>query len=313
MSKICFQKIRITEVGPRDGFQNIKHHIATEIKIKIIKQLIESGIKKMEITSMVSPKAIPQLADSKEVINEVLTLFPNLISHVLVPNLKGAQIVYELGIRHINYVISVSPAHNKANINRTHEESIEGMKVIRQDFPDMDFTLSLATVFGCPFIGATSLYILLKLIEQAHQVGINAITLCDTIGVANPVQTQQILTILKNEFPDIDIGMHMHNTHGMALANMLVGLNNGISRFETAIGGLGGCPFAPGAAGNAATEDLVNMLNRMGYETDISIPNLLLCNETIKQYVEPNLLSSLSKARLYDEFNFNAKLLPIGE
>ncbi|MFT2907566.1 hypothetical protein [Escherichia coli] len=178
--------IQITEVGPRDGFQNIKAFIPTDLKIKIIDRLVESGIGAMEITSMVSPKAIPQMRDAREVIQHVLNTHPHIIPSVLVPNVKGASLASEAGIQNINYVVSVSPAHNKANINRTHAESLEDLYKIRHTFPEMTITLSLATVFGCPFIGETSRETLMDMIKFADDLGISAVTLCDTIGVANP-------------------------------------------------------------------------------------------------------------------------------
>lgn len=168
----------------------------------------------------------------------------------------------------------------------------------------MTITLSLATVFGCPFIGETSRETLMDMIKFADDLGISAITLCDTIGVANPTQTLSVLHGIQQKFPKMDIGLHLHNTHGMALACMFAGVQSGITRFETAVGGLGGCPFAPGAAGNAATEDAVNMFNRMGLDTGISLPDLLDIANLIRSTIEPVLLSSLSRARTYGEFNF---------
>lgn len=297
--------IEITEIGPRDGFQNIKQIIPTELKKQVIDQLVYAGLKTIEITSMVSPKAIPQMADSKMIIDYVLETYPHITPIVLVPNVKGAELVYERGIRNISYVVSVSPDHNRANINRTHEESIRDMNTIVSHFPDCHVVLTLATVFGCPFMGATSLPVLLSMIESAQTIGINRITLCDTIGVANPKQTEIILSAIQTHFPRLDIALHMHNTHGMALANSYVGLQMGITRFETAIGGLGGCPFAPGAAGNSGTEDLVNMLHRMHYDTGIDLDKLLSVVELVKAEIEPQLLSSLSRARSYRELDFN--------
>lgn len=302
--------IHITEVGPRDGFQNIKTFIPTETKLEIIDQLVSSGIKRIEITSMVSPKAIPQMVDAKDVIAHVLTKYKDITPFVLVPNSKGAQFAYEQGIRHINYVISVSPEHNKANINRTHQESINDLQHIVTSFPDLNVVVTLATAFGCPFIGEVNQLDMFKLIDVAQQLSINNITLCDTIGVANPMQTQRILEAVQHKFPHLALGLHMHNTHGMALANMLVGLQQGVTHFETAIGGLGGCPFAPGAAGNLATEDAINMLARMGYTTGISLVKLLDVVKIIQAQIEPNLLSSLSRARAYQEFNFFSDLSP---
>lgn len=296
--------IQLTEVGPRDGFQNIKQPIPTELKIRIIDHLIAAGAKNIEITSMVSPKAIPQMSDAKQVIAHVLENHPTITPWVLVPNNRGAQLAVENHISHVNYVISVSPAHNSANINRTHQQSLDELAAIRQAHPDLEISLSFATAFGCPFIGATSTDTLLEMIRFAGDLGIHHITLCDTIGVANPLQTADLLQRVSARFPYLDIGLHMHNTHGMALANMMAGLQNGVTRFETAVGGLGGCPFAPGAAGNAATEDAVNMFSRMGFDCGISLDTLLEVSALIRESIEPALLSNLSRARTYREFDF---------
>ncbi|MGG7446985.1 hydroxymethylglutaryl-CoA lyase [Kosakonia oryzendophytica] len=298
--------IQITEVGPRDGFQNIQDPIPTTLKMNIIDNLVAAGIKHLEITSMVSPKAIPQMADAREVIKHVLHTHPQITPYVLVPNVKGAQLAADNHITHVNYVISVSPLHNQANINRTHQQSLDDLYSIRQNLPELDITLSLATVFGCPFIGATDVNVMLDIIKFADEHGIGKITLCDTIGVATPLQTLRILRVIQQAFPSIDVGLHMHNTHGMALASMAAGLQSGITRFETAVGGLGGCPFAPGAAGNAATEDAVNMFNRMGFDSAISLEGVLRVSALIKETIDPNLLSSLSRARTYSEFNFDS-------
>lgn len=296
--------VRITEICPRDGFQNIKAFIPTAVKIAIIDRLIAAGARTLEITSMVSPKAIPQMADAADIIDHVSSHHPQVTPVVLVPNLKGAQRAHRQGIRHVSYVVSVSPAHNRANINRTHDESLADLAAIVAEFPDIQVVLTLATAFGCPFIGATSTAVMLSLIDAAVKMGIRGITLCDAIGVANPLQTERVLQAIRAAFPALDIGMHMHNTHGMALANMLVGLALGITRFETANGGLGGCPFAPGAAGNIATEDAVNMFQRMGYQTGYDLGRLIESAKTIQRHIEPNLTGSLVRSRDYREFDF---------
>lgn len=299
------QPVTIIEVCPRDGFQNIKKPIPLEAKLAVIDKLADSGAVNMEITSMVSPKAIPQMADALEVIRHVLDKRPQIRALVLVPNLKGAQRAHEAGIRSVNYVISASAAHNQANINRTHEESLADLAAIRQAFPDLEINLALATVFGCPLSGPVSLSATMSIIRRSMEFGVARVTLSDTIGVANPRQVDSIVRKTRAAFPGIELGMHMHNTHGLALANMLVGLQNGVARFETAAGGLGGCPFAPGAAGNAATEDTVNMLQRMGCQTGISLAGVLEAAEIIRTEIQPELSSFMAKARLYDEFDFN--------
>lgn len=301
-------KVGITEICPRDGFQNIKEWIPTELKIQVIDLLIDSGLRNFEITSFVSPKAIPQMADAASIAAHVLQRIEKeklpLDAVALTPNLRGATTAWEAGIRHISYVISASAAHNKANINRTHEESFNDLAAITATYPQMHVTLSMSTVFGCPFDGGVPVKQVLWVLEQALARGVRDVTLCDTIGVASPFQTGEILDAIAREFPKLDIALHMHDTHGMALANILVGLQHGVTRFETAAGGLGGCPFAPGAAGNAATEDVVNMMHRMGIETGVDLEKELKASALIREHIQRNLMSHLAGSRSYAEHTF---------
>lgn len=302
------EKVSITEICPRDGFQNIKEWIPTELKIQVIDLLIDSGLRNFEITSFVSPKAIPQMADASSIAAHVLQRMKKeklaLDAVALTPNLRGAIAAWEAGIRHISYVISASAAHNKANINRTHQESLNDLSAIVATYPDMHVTLSMSTVFGCPFDGGVPVSQVLWLLEQALERGVRDVTLCDTIGVASPIQTAEIIDAICEQFPTLDIALHMHDTHGMALANILVGLQHGIRRFETAAGGLGGCPFAPGAAGNAATEDVINMMHRMGVKTGVDLELELKASAIIRQHIQQNLMSHLAGSRSYAEHTF---------
>ncbi|TNH07247.1 hydroxymethylglutaryl-CoA lyase [Testudinibacter sp. TR-2022] len=301
------QTVFIREVCPRDGFQNVAVWIETEDKKRIITSLLQSGIRSIEATSFVSPKAIPQMRDATEIATFTLEKAKSKGIDVvaLVPNLKGMELAYAAGIREVNYVVSVSEAHNKANINRTPQQSLQELKNIVQQYPDVKIHLVLATVFGCPFNGETPFESIKALISSAVQeCGIKAVTLCDTIGVANPAQVRSILADLISAYPQICFTLHLHNTHGMALANIAVALDCGIRHFETAAGGLGGCPFAPGAAGNSATEDLVNMLQRMGFKTDVELPALLSAVKLIDELIPNAVSSQLSRARTYQEFDF---------
>ncbi len=296
--------VRITEVCPRDGFQNVKEFIPTPLKVDIVDRLMKAGVRRMEITSFVHPKAIPQMADAAEVVARAKAGGTPIELVALTPNLKGVQRAAECGLDTVSYVISVSEAHNKANINRTVQESLAELAEIRNAFPAIKIILSAATVFGCPFNGQTPVDNVLRLLQDALELGVDSVTLCDTIGVANPLQTMDVVRTVKRRFPSLDIGLHMHNTHGMALANMFAGFILGVDRFETACGGLGGCPFAPGAAGNAATEDAVNMFHRMGVETGLRLEGLLDAVSALKKSVDPCGSSCLSAARTYSEFEF---------
>lgn len=296
-------RIQIVEVGPRDGFQNVKDFIATEDKIAIISSLIEAGINSVEVTSFVSPKAIPQLADAQKVCRAILEKYGETINaSALVPNLKGALGAKEAGIREIACVISVSEAHNKANVNRTHEESLVELGKMIEALPDMKVRVDLATSFACPFAGWIEQEAVMRLAAEVTKMGIQDIVLCDTIGVATPDRVFNTTTLMKKEFPQVNFALHLHDTRGMGLVNTIAGLQAGITSFETSIGGLGGCPFAPGAAGNTATEDVVNMFTDMNIQTGIDLEKLLGATGLVAEKVKAPLTGHMFKAKLYDCF-----------
>lgn len=295
MNSITFypQSVQIVEVGPRDGFQNITEWIPTDLKLKIIEGLVKANIKVIEVTSFVHPKAIPQLSDAREVVGTVVKEYPDTEFIALAPNLFGANAAWDSGIKRITYVISASEGHNKANVNRTINESFAELVQIRETLPEMKIKLSLATVFGCPYQGGVPVKDVCEMINKAYSFGINDICLSDTIGIANPLQMQHVLEELKNKYTVSDFSLHLHDTRGMGLANSLVALRYGIKRFETALGGLGGCPFAPGAAGNVSTEDFTNMLKSMGITTGIDLSMLLDTVKIVKNKIKPDLTSKM--------------------
>ena len=287
------KKIQVVEVGPRDGFQSVKCNppIPTEVKLEVIDRLEESGVKHMEYTSFVSPKAIPQLADAKAVTEVVLDKYKDkgLDLFALVPNLKGAQNAYELGLRKICYVVSLSKSHNKANINRTHEQSLEAFKEIRQAYPDMAIIVDLATTFGCPFEGKYyDVEPALAFIKDYVDAGMTECNLCDTIGIADPAQIKTVIAAVKKEYPTLELQVHLHDTRGLGMANTIAAIESGVTRVQSALGGLGGCPFAPGASGNLSTEDLVWGLNEMGYDTGIKFSKILAAAKYQTDYVTGN-------------------------
>ncbi len=290
------QSVQIIEVGPRDGFQSIKEWIPTELKLQIIDDLIKSNFKKIEITSFVHPKAIPQMKDAKEIVRFLHQKYKNSdVDFVaLVPNLFGAKAAYEAGIKEVTYVISASEAHNRANVKRTPEESFEELTELRNSLPDLRINLAIATVFGCPYEGDIAIDQVKWMIKKALHVEVESITLADTIGVANPLQMYTVLTNLKKDFKEVDFALHLHDTRGMGLANVLMALECGVSKFESALGGLGGCPFAPGAAGNIASEDLVNMLENMGIKTGVDLTKLLDTVKIVKNNIKPILTSHMA-------------------
>ena len=291
-------------MGPRDGFQNVKTFIPTADKIAIIEGLIAAGLEKFELTSFVSPKAIPQLADAAAVCQTILAKYGDQIQgSALVPNLRGAQSAWDAGIREVACVISVSPSHNRANINRTHDESIADLAKMLESLPGMTVRVDLATAFACPFEGWVQPEAVGALAKRIDQLGVKKMVLADTIGVATPDRVYALSTYMRQNFPNVDLALHLHDTRGMGLSNTLAGLMAGITTFETSIAGLGGCPFAPGAAGNTATEDMVNMMRDMNIATGVSREKLIDVISLVGEKVDAPINSHLAKAKLYECLN----------
>ena len=271
-------KIEVVEVGPRDGFQSVRcaAPIASELKLEVIDKLIAAGVKHMEYTSFVSPKAIPQLADAQTVTEAVMKKYPGLDLFALVPNLRGAQNAYELGLRKVCYVVSLSKSHNKANINRTHEQSLEAYQEIRAAYPDLEVVVDLATTFGCPFEGKyNDSQAVVNFLKDYADAGMTTCCLCDTIGIADPAQVKSVIGELKASYPNLQLQVHFHDTRGLGMVNTMAAIESGVTEVQSALGGLGGCPFAPGASGNLSTEDMVWMLNEMGFKTGVSFSKVL--------------------------------------
>ncbi len=270
------RKIDIIEVGPRDGFQNLKEYLPAETKLAVIESLVESGVRHMQVTSFVSPKAIPQMKDAADVARACLDRYPDLDLFALVPNFRGAQIAADLGMKKVTNVISLSVSHNKANINQSHEESFEALARIAQELPQLELCLDVATAFGCPFEGKyLDVEPLLAFLHRGWDCGVRSFNLCDTVGLADPRQVREFLGAAKAEFPAARFEVHIHDTRGMGLVNTLAAAEAGADGVQSTLGGLGGCPFAPGASGNTATEDLVLMFNQMGYDTGVDFDKIL--------------------------------------
>lgn len=272
-------EIIIKDVSLRDGLQNIRDFIPTEAKIELFRRLAASGLRKIEITSFVNPKAVPQFQDAAQVAKEILkTNSPRVEISALVPNLKGAELALQSGITHLGLVISVSESHNISNVRRTTAESIEELKRIlglKENYPHLKIKVGMATVFGCPFEGKIPVQVTLNFVRQFYELGIREMSLSDTVGFGNPKEVKETCRLCLQEFPEVTFSVHLHNTRGLGLANSLAAYETGIRIHDGAIGGLGGCPFAPGAKGNTATEDLVFMFEEMGVSTGIKIEPLL--------------------------------------
>ena len=267
--------VSVVEVGPRDGLQNLKEYLPTEQKLALIDGLIQAGVSHIQITSFVSPRAIPQMQDAEEVARTCLERYPQADLFALVPNLRGAQTAHRLGMKKVANVISLSESHNKANINRTRDQSLEELARIQDSLPELEVCVDVATAFGCPFEGRPDRQALVDFVGRVHRLGVREFCLCDTIGVADPAQVREALRAVKAAFSDSTFQVHIHDTRNMGMVNTLAAIESGANGVQSTLGGLGGCPFAPGASGNTATEDLVYMLHLMGYDTGIDFDRLL--------------------------------------
>jgi hydroxymethylglutaryl-CoA lyase len=267
-------KATIIEVGPRDGLQNEKNFVPTEIKNKFIQQLKSAGINEMELTSFVSPKWVPQMQDASEIVTANLDNTRNI---VLAPNRKGVDRALETGCQAIAVFVGVSNRFNEKNINKTTRESMEELKPIISELKASHVFVRacISTSFYCPFEGKMAEEDTISLCEEFAKLGVDELSVADTIGMATPIESNSLFTKLKNRLPHLLLTAHFHDTRKMALANIYAALEAGLDRFDTSAGGLGGCPFAPGATGNVATEDVVYMLERMGIETGVNLDRLV--------------------------------------
>jgi hydroxymethylglutaryl-CoA lyase len=267
--------VRVVEVAPRDGWQNLVDFIPTATKIELIKELADCGFAEIEVTSFVNPKAIPQLRDAAAVLAAVEPR-PGLVRSALVPNRRGLEAALRTSVDKLVFFISASDTHNRKNLGCSQAESLAGIEaMVRLAGSEKALRVSLSNVFGCPFEGEIDYRAVADLVSRLVGLGLSEITLCDTLGVAVPDQVYRYAAGLKEAFPEVDFGLHLHDSCGRALACVMAGLQAGIDRYDTAAGGLGGCPFAPGAAGNLATEDLLACLERMGITTGIDSDRLL--------------------------------------
>ena len=291
------KKVTIVEVGPRDGFQNEKQFIPTEKKVDIVNALSQTGLKNIQVTSAVHPRAIPQLADAEEVMTKIDRL-PGISYRILAPNLKGVQRSIPLKPDIINLMMSVSESHNRSNANRSIEESLKDFENLVPMIQDAGISVigGSACALGCPFEGKIPIRQLEKVFDRYVAMGIRSIGIADTIGTANPQQVYHVTAHMLDKYPDIHFHMHLHNTRGLALANILAAMQAGITEFDAAIGGLGGCPYAPRASGNIATEDLVNMMIEMGIETGVDLDALLEVSAMVQEVVPHPLDSAIVKS-----------------
>ncbi|AYK67888.1 hydroxymethylglutaryl-CoA lyase [Bacillus subtilis] len=278
------KKVTIKEVGPRDGLQNEPVWIATEDKITWINQLSRTGLSYIEITSFVHPKWIPALRDAIDVAKGI-NREKGVTYAALVPNQRGLENALEGGIDEACVFMSASETHNRKNINKSTSESLHILKQVNNDAQKANLTTRayLSTVFGCPYEKDVPIEQVIRLSEALFEFGISELSLGDTIGAANPAQVETVLEALLARFPANQIALHFHDTRGTALANMVTALQMGITVFDGSAGGLGGCPYAPGSSGNAATEDIVYMLEQMDIKTNVKLEKLLSAAKWIEE------------------------------
>ncbi|MCP8970351.1 hydroxymethylglutaryl-CoA lyase [Ectobacillus ponti] len=290
--------VTIKEVGPRDGLQNEKRILPAADKIAWVNRLSDTGLSYIEVSSFVHPKWIPALADAAEVFAGIERK-PDVTYAALVPNLNGLERALSAGADEVNVFLSASEAHSRKNINKSIAEAVQAVKEVTQQglAAGKQVRGYISTVFGCPYEGAVALDTVERLCEELFSFGIYEISVGDTIGVANPQQVELVLERLLRSFPAGQFAMHFHNTYGMALANVLKSLEAGITVYDSSCGGLGGCPYAPGASGNAATNDLVHMLHKMGIQTQVDEDKLLGASRLIEQKLEAALPSHVYQAR----------------
>jgi hydroxymethylglutaryl-CoA lyase len=277
--------VLISEVGPRDGLQSIKATMPTEHKKRWISALYASGIREIEVASFVPAKLLPQMADAAEIVQHALTL-PGLTVMALAPNLRGAEAALSAGVRKVTIPVSASEAHSLANVRKTREEmlaTVRDIAALRNAMaPGVKIEAGISTAFGCTIQGLVPEDEVIRMAALCVAAGVDECGLSDTTGYANPAQVRRLFRRLRAEIGEKAGAAHMHNTRGLGLANCLAAYEEGVRTFDSSLGGLGGCPYAPGASGNVVTEDLVFMFEAMGVRTGIDIERLLAAREPLK-------------------------------
>jgi hydroxymethylglutaryl-CoA lyase len=283
--------VSIREVGPRDGLQN-EQPVATADKVRLINALSHTGVSRIEAVSFVHPRAIPQMADADEVW-AAIDKVPGIRYSALVPNLRGLQRAIDAGFEEIEVVVSASDTHNRRNINRSTHESLDEIARIQEAHRT---EVIIATSFGCPYEGDVDPQRVAGIVDRVVADGAPRVSFGDTTGMATPLRVKRVVNAVRERHPDLPLLLHFHNTRGTALANILTALELGITEFDASVGGLGGCPYAPGATGNVATEEVVHMLHDMGTDTGIDLKKMIECAELAQEIVARELPSGVLKA-----------------
>ncbi len=303
------ERAHVREVGLRDGLQSIAEILPTEEKIAWLDAEHAAGVREIEVSSFVPPKLLPQLADAEAVVSHAMSL-PGLTVSTLIPNLRGAERGLALGVHEMNFVLSVSEGHNRANVRRTTGESIEDFHRVvalchtapAERRPKV--ACGLATAFGCTIEGAVDEERVRRIAVEVAEAGADAIILADTVGYGQPAAVERVFRRVIADVAPLPVAGHFHDTRGLGLANVLAALNAGARAFDASLGGLGGCPYAPGATGNIVTEDLAFMLEAMGFETGIDIERLIAVRKLVARAL-PNIVQhgAIAKAGLPKNFH----------
>lgn len=294
------RRIYMQEVGTRDGLQAETVFVPTEQKIALVNALSDAGLAKIEVTSFVSPKAIPVLRDADEVMRGI-TRRPGVVYTALVPNVRGALRALDTATDELNLVMSATEAHNQSNLRMTREQSFAGLAevadLVHRESPQTALNVSLSCTFGCPLEGEVPTDTVLGWCARyIDTLGTHGITLCDTTGMAYPSQVFALVQAFRQRWPGTELTLHVHNTRGMGLANVLAAIDAGANRFDASIGGLGGCPYAPGATGNVCSEEVVHALQWMGYDTGVDLDKLLAVARSLEPLLGHLVPSQLVRA-----------------
>jgi len=314
------ENVTVWEVAPRDGFQAEKNWITTENKIAIVRKLAETGIRFIEITSFVHPKAIPQLKDAEEVVKTCIDLVDKGIQfRALVPNLRGAERAIAAGIKKLKLMLSATDSHSLSNANCTTKEAMDGFAPIIDLAEKYNVKVggSISVAFGCPFEYKVPVTRLKEIVRRYVEYGIHEISLADSAGMGDPVNVYRTIGELRETFPDVIFTLHLHNTRDMAMANAFAGLMQGITAFDTSIAALGGCPYIPNATGNMATEDFVHALHEAGIHTGIDLEKLIQTAKEVRDIIGHDGGSYMLKAgpnyQLYKKPKGQVKIAEINE
>nr|WP_217901732.1 MULTISPECIES: hydroxymethylglutaryl-CoA lyase [unclassified Rhodococcus (in: high G+C Gram-positive bacteria)] len=308
MAEATTVDVMVSEVGPRDGLQNIDTSMPTALKQRWIRALARSGLREIEVGSFVNPKLLPQMADTAMAVEAGLQV-PGLTVMALAPNLKGVRAAAEAGVHKVSLPVSASASHSMSNIGMTTEQAVEQVAdiVAFRDSNERHFNVEagISTAFGCTMDGAVSEDHVIRMAVRLVELGADTVGLSDTTGYGNPVQVKRMFARLIDEIGDRTGGAHMHNTRGQGLANVLAALDAGITTFDSSLGGLGGCPYAPGASGNVVTEDLVFLLESMGLRTGVDLDELVAAREIVREaFPDEPLYGHLADAGLPKDFHY---------